>query len=145
MGKMSDLDLQIKELRSCGETIIGIANTLAGMFSSQAAEDTRYRTWDGTTWRSCPDRFSVMYRLESMSTLFIPTMSLHPAIHRLLLSMMGFRFLHRFQRIISMECSSILRRAGMSARGFSEAFWRRYEGNTCDRSYGRYGCKAFRR
>lgn len=39
MGKLSDLDLQIKELRSCGETIIGIANTLAGMFSSQAAED----------------------------------------------------------------------------------------------------------
>ncbi len=39
MGKMSDLDLQIKELRSCGETIIEIANTLAGMFSSQA-EDT---------------------------------------------------------------------------------------------------------
>ncbi len=30
MGKMSDLDLQIKELRSCGETIIEIANTLAG-------------------------------------------------------------------------------------------------------------------
>ena len=23
MGKMSDLDLQIKELRSCGETILG--------------------------------------------------------------------------------------------------------------------------
>ena len=40
MGKMSDLDLQIKELRSCGETIIEIANTLAGMFSSQATEDT---------------------------------------------------------------------------------------------------------
>ena len=40
MGKMSDLDLQIKELRSCGETIIGIANTLAGMFSSGTAEDT---------------------------------------------------------------------------------------------------------
>ena len=39
MGKMSDLDLQIKELRSCGETIIEIANTLAGMFSSQAATD----------------------------------------------------------------------------------------------------------
>ena len=39
MGKMSDLDLQIKELRSCGETIIEIANTLAGMFSSQAAEN----------------------------------------------------------------------------------------------------------
>lgn len=38
-GEMSDLDLQIKELRSCGETIIEIANTLAGMFSSQAAED----------------------------------------------------------------------------------------------------------
>ena len=32
MGKMNDLDLQIKELRSCGETIIEIANTLAGMF-----------------------------------------------------------------------------------------------------------------
>ena len=40
MGKMSDLDLQIKELRSCGEAIIGIANTLAGMFSSGTAEDT---------------------------------------------------------------------------------------------------------
>lgn len=39
MGKMSDLDLQIKELRSCGEAIIGIANTLAEMFSSPAAED----------------------------------------------------------------------------------------------------------
>ena len=39
MGKMSDLDLQIRELRSCGETIIEIANTLAGMFYSQAAED----------------------------------------------------------------------------------------------------------
>ena len=39
MGKLSDLDLQIKELRSCGESIIEIANTLAGMFSSQAAED----------------------------------------------------------------------------------------------------------
>lgn len=39
MGKMSDLDLQIKELRSCGETILEIANTLAEMFSSQA-EDT---------------------------------------------------------------------------------------------------------
>ena len=36
---MSDLDLQIKELRSCGEAIIGIANTLAEMFSSPAAED----------------------------------------------------------------------------------------------------------
>ena len=32
MGKLSDLDLQIKELRSCGETIIEIANTLAGCF-----------------------------------------------------------------------------------------------------------------
>ena len=30
MGKMSDLDLQIKELRSCGETILEIAETLAG-------------------------------------------------------------------------------------------------------------------
>ena len=39
MGNMSDLDLQIKELRSCGETIIGIANTLARIFSSQATED----------------------------------------------------------------------------------------------------------
>lgn len=40
MGKMSDLDLQIKELRSCGETILEIAETLAGIFSSHAAEDT---------------------------------------------------------------------------------------------------------
>lgn len=40
MGKMSDLDLQIKELRSCGETIIGIANTLAGMFSSEDILET---------------------------------------------------------------------------------------------------------
>ena len=40
MGKMSSLDLQIKELRSCGESIIEIANALAEMFSSQAAEDT---------------------------------------------------------------------------------------------------------
>ena len=32
MGKMSDLDLQIKELRSCGETILEIAETLAGIF-----------------------------------------------------------------------------------------------------------------
>ena len=39
MGKMSELDAQIKELRACGETIIGIANALAGMFSSQAEED----------------------------------------------------------------------------------------------------------
>ena len=40
MGKMSDLDLQIKELRSCGETILEIAETLAGIFSSPAAGDT---------------------------------------------------------------------------------------------------------
>ena len=39
MGKVSELEMQIKELRSCGETILEIANTLAGMFSSQA-EDT---------------------------------------------------------------------------------------------------------
>ncbi len=39
MGKMSELEMQIKELRSCGETILEIANTLAEMFSSQA-EDT---------------------------------------------------------------------------------------------------------
>ena len=30
MGKMSELDAQIKELRVCGETIIGIADALAG-------------------------------------------------------------------------------------------------------------------
>ena len=40
MGKLSDLDLQIKELRSCGETIIEITNTLAGMFFSETAGDT---------------------------------------------------------------------------------------------------------
>ena len=39
MGKMSELDAQIKELRACGETIIGIADALAGMFSSPAEED----------------------------------------------------------------------------------------------------------
>jgi len=39
MGKVSELEMQIKELRSCGETIIEIANTLAGMFSSETAED----------------------------------------------------------------------------------------------------------
>ena len=36
MGKMSGLDLQIKELRSCGESIIEIANALAEMFSSHS-------------------------------------------------------------------------------------------------------------
>lgn len=40
MGKMSELDAQIKELRTCGETIIGIAEALAGMFSSPADEET---------------------------------------------------------------------------------------------------------
>lgn len=35
MGKMSELDAQIQELRSCGETILSIANSLAEMFSSQ--------------------------------------------------------------------------------------------------------------
>lgn len=39
MGKMSELDAQIKELRVCGETIIGIADALAGMFSSTAEEE----------------------------------------------------------------------------------------------------------
>ena len=32
MGKMSDLDLQIKELRSCGETIMEIAKRWRGCF-----------------------------------------------------------------------------------------------------------------
>ena len=35
MGKMSELDTQIQELRSCGETILSIATALAEMFSSQ--------------------------------------------------------------------------------------------------------------
>lgn len=39
MGKMSELDAQIKELRTCGETIIGIAEALTGMFSSAAEEE----------------------------------------------------------------------------------------------------------
>lgn len=39
MGKMSELDARIKELRVCGETILGIANALAGMFSSPAEEE----------------------------------------------------------------------------------------------------------
>ena len=40
MGKMSDLDLQIKELRSCGETILYNAEPRGGIFSAHAAEDT---------------------------------------------------------------------------------------------------------
>lgn len=39
MGKMSELDTRIKELRTCGETILGIANALAGMFSSSVEEN----------------------------------------------------------------------------------------------------------
>lgn len=44
MGKMSELDAQIKELRTCGETIIGIADALAGMFSSSAEEESPKKT-----------------------------------------------------------------------------------------------------
>ena len=44
MGKMSELDAQIKELRICGETIIGIADALAGLFSSPAEEDAPKKT-----------------------------------------------------------------------------------------------------
>ena len=44
MGKMSELDAQIKELRVCGKTIIGIADALAGMFSSPAEEDPPKKT-----------------------------------------------------------------------------------------------------
>ena len=44
MGKMSELDAQIKELRICGETIIGIADALAGMFSSPAEEEPKVLT-----------------------------------------------------------------------------------------------------
>lgn len=40
MGKMSELDVQIKELRSCGETIVGIADALTEMFTSAAAKET---------------------------------------------------------------------------------------------------------
>lgn len=38
MGRMSELDAQIKELRSCGEAIIGIADALTEMFSAAADE-----------------------------------------------------------------------------------------------------------
>lgn len=38
MGRMSELDAQIKELRTCGETVIGIADALTEMFTSQAEE-----------------------------------------------------------------------------------------------------------
>lgn len=44
MGKMSELDAQIKELHICGETIIGIADALAGMFSSPAEEEPPKKT-----------------------------------------------------------------------------------------------------
>ncbi len=38
MGRMSELDAQIKELRSCGEAIIGIADSLREMFTSAEPE-----------------------------------------------------------------------------------------------------------
>lgn len=44
MGKMSELDVQIKELRTCGETIIEIADALAGMFSSPTEDKTPKET-----------------------------------------------------------------------------------------------------
>lgn len=44
MGKMSDLDVQIKELRACGEKIIGIANTLTEMFSSATEDEAPKKT-----------------------------------------------------------------------------------------------------
>lgn len=34
MGKMSELSLLVKELNQCGETLIGISQSLASMFSS---------------------------------------------------------------------------------------------------------------
>jgi len=34
MGKMSELSLLVKELNQCGETLIGISQSLSSMFSS---------------------------------------------------------------------------------------------------------------
>ena len=36
MGRMSELDETIKELRNCGETLIGISETLRSLFSNTA-------------------------------------------------------------------------------------------------------------
>lgn len=55
MGKMSDLDLQIKELRSCGETIIGIANT--------AGRDVFFRDSGGYADKGRPQRKAENTRL----------------------------------------------------------------------------------
>ena len=45
MGKMSELDAQIKELRVCGETIIGIADALAGMARGVQQSVNRYAAY----------------------------------------------------------------------------------------------------
>lgn len=39
MGKMGELAAQLEELRHCGEILIGISDTLAGMFSGGDAEE----------------------------------------------------------------------------------------------------------
>lgn len=38
MGKMNELSMLTEELRKCGETLIGISEELAGMFSTLAEE-----------------------------------------------------------------------------------------------------------
>ena len=40
MGKFSELDLAIKDLRSAAATINEVANTLAEMFSTESADET---------------------------------------------------------------------------------------------------------
>lgn len=40
MGKFSELDLAIKDLRSAAATINEVANTLAEMFSNESADET---------------------------------------------------------------------------------------------------------
>ena len=40
MGKCSELDLAIKDLRSAAATINEVANTLAEMFSTESADET---------------------------------------------------------------------------------------------------------
>lgn len=40
MGKMNELSMLTEELRKCGETLIGISEELAGMFSTPAKKSS---------------------------------------------------------------------------------------------------------
>ena len=44
MGKMSELAAELNELRRCGEILIGIADTLSGMFSANEKTEAPAQT-----------------------------------------------------------------------------------------------------